>query len=373
LGVFRQRRSWLAAILAPVSLAWACTLFNPLDEYGPPGPKAPDGGPTGIDAGDNCAHVRWPDRPVTNDGTDDLEMVFALDRLQLKPTADVGTNMPLGYDLDLRCTCPGLGSCTVPATSPEACDLDGGIDYNGTRLLQSFLERARREDDATQGIRDGVRGVLFQLARYNGSPNDTEVELGIYGSSGTVRDGGAPVPPRHDGNDRWLVDRETLFGGGGPPFVARYVDTRAYVANGVLVAQIDFPLTFGELQVSLVGTTLVMNVTKASGAWRFEEGRIVGRWPTDRLLVSLDTLRDPFNPSGGICGSSIIYRDLKREVCAAVDLAESPKDDGTGVPCSAVGVTAFFTAERALFGEPFDRIAPPRRCGDTWTDSCATP
>jgi hypothetical protein len=373
LGVLRGRSARLVAILAPVSVAWACTLFNPLDEYGPKAAKGPDAGQPAIDAADTCAHARWPERPTTNGGDENLELVFAIDRLQLTAPTETATSIPAGFDLDDRCTCPGPGSCVVPAGLPEACDLDGGIDFNGTRMLQSFLTRARREDDATEGIRQGIRGVLFQLARYNGSPNDPEVELGIYGSSGTVRDGGAPVPPLHDGNDRWLVDRETLFGGGGPPFVARYVDTRAYVANGVLVAKIDFPLTFGELQVSLVGTTIVANVTNASGAFRLDNGRLTGRWPTDRLLVSLDTLKDPFNPSGGICGTSVIYRDLKREVCAAVDLASDPSEDGKGAPCTALGLTAFFSAERAKFGEAYDRIPPPRRCGDTWTDSCATP
>jgi hypothetical protein len=137
------------------------------------------------------------------------------------------------------------------------------------------------------------------------------------------------------------------------------------------VAKLDFPLSFGDLEVGLVDATLTAKLRKTNDTWRLEDGRLVGRWPTTGLLTSFDTLRDPFSKTGGgVCGDSVLYRDLKGEICAAADLATRPADDNKDVACDAVGITVFFTGETAQFGEAADREASVHRCGDTWTDSC---
>lgn len=359
--------------LACVALGAACTLFNPLDEYGPPEPKA-DASTTetgGDTPGDSCKKERWPERPEADDATDDIELFFALETLKVGPELDAGTPDTTGFDLDGVCTCPGPPSCISPDAGTK-CDLDGGIDDEGTKLLVSLASLGRVGNDTSDRLRAGATGLILRLAHYNGGLDDTQVEFSVFLSLGTeTDDAGEPKPPRHDGNDRWTVDRASLIGRNGPPYIPEFVDPDAYVSGGTLVTKIGFPLQLGALVLNLTEGVAVARVVRQGSSYRLEGGRLAGRLPTRKLLTVLDSIADPFSPDGGgVCGDSSLYAELKKRICSAVDIVADPAQDNTSAACDALGSTLLFTAEPAQPGAVVDRPPTIHLCGPDWADDC---
>lgn len=373
------RRRLPALAVASLSIAGACTLFNPLDEYGPPKPK-PDGAVVATDADTGadasaCVGQRWPSRPPasTAGGTSLPETVFAIDNISIVGGGDAGNITSRGYDLDNVCTCPGTSSCAAAADAPEGaqCDVDGGIDTAGTILLEGFIKLAGVEVDSVTKLRAGKIGLLFRLRDYNGQPDDAEVEFSVFLTNGTEKDiNGDHIPPKFDGTDLWTLDPDSLIGGAGPPYLPQFVDTKAYVANGVLVANIDFPLTFSSLVLSLSGSVLTAHINNVGGRLRLDDGRIVGRWPTGKLLTVLDTVKDPYVDGKGLCGDSGLYHDLKKRICAGADITANPKLDNTNAPCDALSITTSFAASPAKLGSVLPKDTIDHLCGATWTDDC---
>jgi hypothetical protein len=358
-----------------VSIVAACTLFNPLDEYGPAGPRddAATSADTSADAsGPTCARERWPERPTKEDATGDLELVFAVRTLAIGASSDAGTNVTTGFDLDGVCTCPQPASCRPPPDGGSGCDLDGGVDDQGTQALVSIATLGRFANDATKQLGEGRKGLILRLARYNGGLDDSQVELAMFPSLGTeIDDAGERKPPLHDGNDRWTVDRGALLGGNAPPYVPQFVDSNAYVKNGWLVARATAPLHFGELVMSLTAGVVVARVAREGTSYSLQDGRVVGRLPASNLLTEFEKFKDPLSlDGGGLCGDSKLYADLKKRICAAVDLVTDPEKDNTSAACDALGMTVLFSAEQGQLGAPVDRPPTDRYCGSTWTDDC---
>ena len=377
------RRLLLASFC--LSTVWACTLVNSLDEYGPGKPVADAGNESTTSSGgpvDTCQHAEPPTAPGNDDGTQNLKLIFAVDALFIGSAPDAGSISSIGYDLDDTCTCPGPPSCISPpkAGGGDAglkCDGDGGIDNGGAQLIQTIVQSAGNDGNANEKIMAGASGLLFQIAAYNGGMNDPQVQLTFFATGGTVLDGdGNHTAPRHDGTDPWTVRRDSLFGGVGdtPPFIGTYRDDQAYVANGLLVAHVDFPLTFGNLSASLNGTIVTARITHTGSTWHLGDGRFVGRWLTKNLLTSLDTLPDPSPGGGGICGSSSIYQQLKSEICGSVDLRGNAGEDRQNplLACDALGMLLSFDAETALLGNAVDKVEPTHYCGAGYSDECPT-
>ncbi len=365
-------RRVIVAVLCLV-LGAACTLFNPLDEYGPPKPKvdAATMETGGAPPGDSCKRERWPERPGKDDAIGDIELFFALETLNVGAALDAGTPDTTGFDLDGVCTCPGPPSCTSPDAG-TTCDLDGGIDDEGTKLLVSFASLGRFGNDTNDRLRAGETGLVFRLGHYNGGLDDTQVEFSVFLSLGTeTDDAGEPKPPLHDGNDRWTVDRASLIGRNGPPYIPEFVDPNAYVSSGTLVTKINFPLRLGELVLNLTDGVAVVRVVRQGSSYRLEGGRLAGRLSTRNLLTVLDTLADPLSPDGGgVCGDSKLYAELKKRICSAVDVVADPAQDGTSAACDALASTLLFTAESAQPGAVVDRPPTTHLCGPDWTDDC---
>jgi hypothetical protein len=352
----------------------ACTILNPLDAYGPPGPK--DAGAdvaTGADAGEGgCPLIRWPARPATEDGTEDVEFVDALMSLSAEPDPDAGTGVVQAYDLDGVCTCPEPESCT-PRAGTQHCDGPGGIDNSGGDLLSTIAQLVDRNADANKRLRSGDYGLLFRVRRYNGGADDREVEVSVFLSNGTdgIQDGGVPPAPLYDGNDRWTVDPASVAGGTGPPYVPIYVDAHAYVADHVLVATMNFPLRLGRMSIELTGSVVTGTLTKDTLGYHVTDGVIAGRGSTRSLLTNLAAIDDPFVKGGHLCGDSGTYADAKKEICAATDIVSDLKQDNTSAPCDALAVSAHFTSSVAQLGTVFAPPAPPAPCGPQWVDDCS--
>lgn len=364
-----------------LSTVAACTLFNSLDEYGPAALGADasidgSGATPGADA-DTCQHALPPVRPAKNGSADSARLVFALDALFVGLPPNAGT-AAIGYDLDNVCTCPGPASCNAApkkSTTANNCDGENGVDNSGAELIQTITLAAGSDGNPNAAISEGRSGLLIQLAGYNGTADDDDLQITFFSTGGTELDGdGRPIRPVHDGNDTWRVRRDSLFGGNGdgPNYIGANRDDHAYVANGVLVARVDFPLSFGNIDAILNDMVITARVDGSGATTRLLDGRIVGRWRSSDLLTALDAVADPLVTGGGVCGSSALYQQLKGEICAAVDLRGRASEDSQQplLGCDALGMVMSFTAEVAKLGSAVDRAPPVHLCGAGYTDTC---
>jgi hypothetical protein len=362
------RRFALCACL--VSIGWACTLLNPLDEYGPGKPKrdaSTEGGSGAGDGGRVLEH--WPDPPTKDDGTEKLDLVFAATKVNLTPTVN---GVARGYDLDGVWTCPDPPSCTNPSQTGSNCDADGGVDQAGSDLVGSGLALAGvGTEDA---IAKGNHGFLIKLQLYNGGQNDPQVAVALFSSQGTTPDAnGDSTKPQHDGNDVWTIDPASVSGGlsASPPYAPNTFDAKAYVTDGTLVARADIRLDLGDFVIKVVGGAVTAKIVRNGNTFALTDGRLVGRWPTKDLLSSLDTLRAPGSSTEGVCGTNVFYQTLKKQICGAADLSSNPSlDNKAGTTCDAVGMAVLFEAEAAQMGGLLPGKAPKHLCGDAWSDSC---
>jgi len=336
------------------------------------------------DAGDGCNHVRWPDRPDadTPSQTQDIEFFDAIEMLDFG-AGDGGTPAAEGFDLDGVCTCPGPDSCIVFPEAGTQCDFEGGVDNALGSLVKEFSGATNffDQDYINQGIQSGVFGALFRVRNYNGQANDTNVELSLFISNGTVGAGtdAGPTIPKFDGTDQWTLDPASLLGGtigdAGPAPIVAY-DLNAYVSNYTLVANIsDMPLAIGAadgeglVTMDLSGALVIATLTPAGNSFN-ATGFVAGRWQTNKLLTAMQVLHDPFDFDASLCGDDQIYQLLKGRICELQDISGNVLDDGKGAPCDALSLGFGFKSTAASYGYVF---APPDAgggCGPQYTDQC---
>jgi hypothetical protein len=379
----------------------ACAIYDPsllLQAADAGSDASTDGGSDAAssdDGGAACAHVEPPPPPTTEDGALDLDFVLAGSRLRAFPTGAVAFSHPgppTGFDLDGVCTCPGPESCT-PIGSQRHCDGEGGTDDTTGGIFTTFetLSPSAFNDDAfNRLVTKGVANILLRVRSYNGGLNDTQVTATIYVSAGLdgIQDGGVPPhPPLDDGTDIWTIDPSSLLGGdtvdGGPSCedndnvcVPLYVDTEAYVSNGVLVAHVDFPLTAGvgsdRIVIKVSGGVVTGKLVKGDGGTlNIEEGQIGGRWRTADMLAALSNVRDPFDQTKFLCGDAGTYLNAKQIVCKASDVMASPAEDNTGQPCDALSIAVSFYDVPAHIGAIYAAPSLPTSCVG-WTDDCSS-
>jgi hypothetical protein len=353
-----------------MAAAAACTLLNPLDAYGPPKPGRPDAAPDAPGPDGGCALARWPGPPAKDDGTGQDTLTFAATSFA-PGTTPGGT---VGYDLDGLCTCPGPPSCTPPpsptTTGATQCDGEGGIDSNGSVVLDKFLTLTNHLDSGAESVLEGRGGFLVSVANYNGTDNDTAVTVSLFASNGTQPDtpGGDSPEPKHDGTDIWTIDSHSLYGA-GKPYVSTSSDVAAYVTGGVLVAKMDVRLLLSDLVLDLRSAVFTAKITHAGSLWHLEQGMLVGRWGAATLLTSFDTLKDPFI-DGGLCGSDPLYQTIKSQICSSLDIVQNAALDGQNKPCDSLALTILFGAESAVMGDILDNKPGTHYCGAGYSDDC---
>jgi hypothetical protein len=383
----------LAVPLAAVPLfaaAWqACAIYD-TSLLLPALPDASDDGPTEATTeppdADTCAHARWPSAPAADDPStgSPAPVVVALRTLDIGSRPDGGAPPVYGYDLDGVCTCPAADSCRTPSGSSQRCDEDGGRDNAGGELLRTFSAfNVFNQDDLTRRLQAGLYGLVILLRDYNGAANDARVTVAVYISNGVnaVADGGTVPPPRYDGTDRWTVDPGSILGGSSldgadcatasNTCVPNYFDDKAYVADHVLVASLDFPLSLGGganmgyIALDLTGSVVTARLVKRGASFALEDGRLTGRWATSKLLAGLAVLPDPFLGGAYLCGDDPTYVSVKKTICGSTDITARAADDSKGAPCDALSVGFGFTAEPAILGRVLaPRGATPRGCSD---------
>jgi hypothetical protein len=385
--------------VAFVTSGAACALYDsslllpaPTDGTGDGGgdaaPVMADGSSVQQDAG--CIHSTPPAPPAKDDpSTDNLDFVIAANFMRVVVGgAAMHPASPSGFDLDGVCTCPGPPSCTGNVTK-TVCDLDGGSDDVGGLVFGNYatLDPSGFSDmGISTGMAAGANGLVYRVKNYNGQPNDTQVSVIAYQSSGIRDVEGGVVAPVLDGTDVWTVAPNSLLGGdsvdGGATCegndsicVPVFFDTNAYVSNGVVVAHVDHPLFLGftvsRIQMQLKESVVVLPLVKSGSSFHVDEGRISGRWCTTDFLTSLQSLGDPLDPSNaGLCGDSGTYQNLKSGVCAAADMTSDKSKDNTGAACDSFSMQVAFTAVPAHIGAIFAQTKLRQPCGTTYSDSC---
>lgn len=371
-----MRRRGMLVVMAGATAAAACSLVFPFDGYGPGSPLADAGSAdvVAVDAADvfvpGCPLAHAPPPPAADDpGGADTDITLALGTLVL----GLGTATTPGLDLDGLCSCPDVTPCEGPQ---RVCDREGGVDNSFDDLLAKFgaFGAPISQDKIQAALDNGATTVLMVVHRYNGTPNDTSVELGIMASLGTTPDGtGTPVPPRRDGTDEWTIDPDSVANN-TPPFVPKSIATAAYVTGGVLVARGAFTIALGSgtpLTITLDEGFFVGRLSHDGTIWRVAEGRIGGRWPTSKMLTSFSVLQDPVDKTAFLCGDSGAYQAYKPQLCAAADIMTTAGNDLSDKKCDAVSIGMGFDAAEAKLGA----LAPPRvlpaGCGADWRDECA--
>ena len=333
------------------------------------------------DAGSGCNSAFPPPRPTVEDGTLDLEIDTALRSLDLGVVLDGGTPPIYGYDLDHVCTCfgtpPGPESCKARVVGATHCDEPNGRDNSAGELLRTFTEVTNGAFDPTSintRVNQGAYGLVLRLRHYNGGMNDQAVELAVFVSNGTplVGDSATPPAPAWDGKDSWTLDSDSVVGmqpqpDGGMLDVPSFVDVNAYVAGGVLVASVDFPLTLGGgnsgvLTLQLTGSAITANVVAQGSSYRLDNGVLAGRWATAKLLASLGATSNPLPPGGFICPGTAFYNTVKSYICKGADIFVDPTATDPTQPCDAISIGMGFTAYPAVLGPVTSKGAHALNC-----------
>ena len=377
-------------VVGLVAVAASCSLLNPLDGYSGgdaavssgPIPEAGTPDTTAPDAGnDPCLSARPPSRPPPTTGPDggSTTIVAALSTFSFADPGNPNAPNTRGYDLDRLCTCPPScaesRTCVVSeerwarrACAPKAkttCDYARGVDNSGGDLMLTLTTALKTQFNVLPRLDTGQDGLLFQIEKYNGEPDDSSVEFGIFDSYGTneTQDAG-PANLKRDGTDRWTRDdaKNTERG--------RF-DLNAYVSGGVLVANIGTTIQIGQLVFPLSDAIISAKLVKRpNGVYALEEGILAGRLRVDELLRSFEVIPSSLGPGKFLCDpNDPQFPGLRDTLCTARDLPADPSLDGADTPCTGLSLALRFTADPAALGELVKAPGRPRPCGE-WQPKC---
>lgn len=377
------------ALVAP-SAALACQILADVTLPDRPTPTTPAEDAASSDAGPSANPVPFAcseellDAAPTNVGGGALTLDFVMSTVRYNTNEEAGARFCpyAGFDLDHKQTCaqpvatcpPGDAaacawgpSCNNALGDPKLqCDLPGGIDnafQNIDRGIGLLLTGTNQFD--VDGIfAHGLGNIVLRLSGYNGLPDDDDVGMGLFASSGlasTVEPlpdaagpDGAPLPEdRWDQRSlrEWYVDPDSVSNPSGPPpFVPKYFADSARVVHGVLVAHSALtPAPFAlSLNSTMRDTTFTAEVRRLDdGQWILTRGRIGGRM---RMLDLLQTLAStPYSaPTGGtqtLCASSSLPQAVQF-LCGLADLGTP-----LGGDCNEFSIGLGFVAVPAIVGE----------------------
>ncbi len=327
-----------------------------------------------------CPETFPPAPPAMDDPSDagDQSFIVALHTIDVG-FSDAGTSK-LGYDLDKVWTGCNGGEVRDEQRGPgvvQACrwsarrtpdDNGGRDDYASVKLLLALAAFDPAQFNATtvsQRLEVGTYSVLLQVLHYNGTPNDTSVSVGLYASSGVEGDAGA----KWNGNDSWAIDDSFVVNDAGP-ILPNHFDANAYVSNGTLVMQVNFPLSIGatatgSFTISLAAGLITGQVVPSNGTYAFANGLITGRWNVSDMLAAF---QDITVSSASVCPGSTYYELLKGEACQYADIMTDPTQDQTGLTCDALSLGIGFTADPALLGSI---VATPVHISNCYPDGGA--
>jgi hypothetical protein len=275
----------------------------------------------------------------------------------------------IGLDLDgVTTTRPELAqSCAPNPSAPGAAeDGDDGRDNRfGSDILPVLLVGAPEwtNEVADSEVR-GLGALLVRIRGYNGRGDDPAVSValmhGVLGTPGlpgvlppeiaVPPDGlsvfalDAPPPPRWDGGDFFWVDERDFFDADGER--PRWADPNAYVAHGVIVAQIaTLPLRLpgreSEASLPMIEALVLIELPEDPSA--AVAATIAGRLPVTETAAALLA-----------CSGAV---ELERHLDLAADIhAAAGRDPETR--CDAVSAGIRVSGGIAGWGGIAPRAAP---------------
>jgi hypothetical protein len=342
-----------------------------------------------------CQPRRLPDPPPGEDDKVSLALpTFAFESLRVDAfgAPDAGGAIPVGLDLDDRCTCPETDSCIRPpgGDAGQVCDGKNGEDNAVSGLFNALNIGIPlfQQTFATDGIRLGLFTLLVDVLGWNGQDNDPRVTVTMRLSlriDGPKTDAGLPRP-KFDGTDVWTLDPNAISGGvesvgkdcrvpsDSYKCLGRVRDDRAFVRDGKLVshprldAKPDAPVRItilasaGAIHFDILDFSLYGTLNRgADGRVTSISGEASGRVTSSNVLESFGTLQD-FTSSKDtpVCQNPAVFNIAKTSVCKAADLA-APGKDNTGAACDHLSLALSFTASSAIVGPIFlkDTAAAP--------------
>jgi hypothetical protein len=369
-----RRLRWLAVPVSAIAVAVACTTFDDVE----------------LKTKVECIGAVFPPPPAeTGESKTELPpLIFALYR--------VDSAAAKGINQDRACTCTSGTGDSCLSIAPEAgvtCDsddagrdnafpafikrirtgldgfqdglvkagvVDGGLDASLGSLVD-FKEKGRKTLDA------GKSGILVFVSRYNGTANDSSVDVDVRRSPGSV----GSVPLSQDVANKFRV-------------FARAPDDpspgRGYVRDGMLYAALEMTkFAFEDNSVvTLNGAAIVAKLVSGSGGYSLNDGELSGRWRQNNFLYTLDQLEIDvglYVPGGGkqrICAlrndprSQLFVKpllaQLEGDVCGFADIASQSADDGKPFPCNAISTT--FTFQGAPVDPNVEEVRASKRPND---------
>ena len=356
---YSYRRALTLSLLAATTQLGCSSTFDDLSLREEPAQQKPDAG---------CNHARpaYPPALATTNMRAE-EFVVAVNKYDmgdLDQGAATERYRTMGYDLDGLCTGQGEGpSCTNYFGVLENPILEGpdGIDNAQGAVL--YRVNDRQGSSATEGvnspIESGIITTVLRVRHYNETSLDNDVEVAFFGA--TMLRGGQPNAPKWEGNDVWAAGEPWWVNNDdqGQPSIERpkFVDTKAYVTDWMLVARLDKLDVPPELALSQV--IISARITKTDHGWGLTEGTIAGRARTHNLLANLHLIEDP-ETRDYICMGSKNYATHKGTICSVSDISFEPSDDPS-TACDATSWGWHFNALPAKLSGTATAV-PVRNC-----------
>ncbi len=308
----------------------------------------------------------WPDATLAT-GT---EFVAAIRVLRTRYALDGG---PLGLDLDRFCSCQGETPSCIPRSDQDkdlSCDLAAGRDNQLTtffRLVEYVLGFTSDEDSLgvlyTQFAELGRWTILFRVTGYNGLPNDEQVRVEWYPSSGLS--GQAPMPPAWEGADEWAVAPSSVVDPEAGVLEPKYFDNDGYVTNGVLVFSLpksELLVTNGlnRLSITISDGTVMGQIDPYGSSYVLRDGIIAGRVSEENMFKMAADFRDhngvPF------CIDTPGWLATRDGICRGADIQV-----GSAAPnkrCDAVSLALGFDTAAAKLGGVGQTMTGQIDCAD---------
>lgn len=328
-----------------------------------------DGGPgndapfdAGIDASDGCDEKRPPPRPAPET---DNEMrnarTWGLLDITLDPALVAPNFADYGYDLDGQCTDSTENRSCAGGT--VVADGEFGEDNVFAQHLMVGIQDTLGTDvqsRARLSLRQGNKVPMIHLENWNGEPNDPLVS--VWAAVSADFETFTPQEePLWDGTDIFYPREESFVEGMiGDPLG---IDDAAYVADGVLVANIPettFSFAFfqgiEEIGIQIRDLTITAEIQEDGSLTNVI---LAGRW---RILDMLQAFAQ-----AGFCQGSLDYMAIAFVGEQFADVRADSRSDNMGATCDAISMGVGFTgvaielgSETRDPGEP-----PPNPCEGT--------
>lgn len=385
--VRRISRSWrggaLGALLvfgAAAAITTSCVDLESLGN-GPPDviTGSADGGEEAALGDDPCAHHGLVPPPASDDDANpDASLPtfeLAIDKVVLDPA------IAPGFDLDGVCSCDarpktrgdGGGSCAPTKGGSVFCDLDGGVDNAVGVVAREASPVFAIDTIPNRLLAAGMRGLLLQIAKYNGRANDKEVIVGAMMAEG-IRSQGCPASVRDDagfyspgrcGDDGWTLSPTTVVTTGGGVHVPLVVGT-GWVNDYRLVVQFvetsKMTLPFSASRsISFAAPALMARIVpldenlapreppsraaqtdREKRLYRLDDGVFTGRVEPTELLGTIGS----YNSSTGPLCKNPAFDVIRTRICASRDLsgATNIKTPNPAAACDALSAAFGFVA-----------------------------